>query len=253
MLAGKLKDKLRRREFAVGPLMTMDFWPGYVEVYKKAGVDFMILDLEHGGASWEVAADICRIGRLVDLPIIVRPETAVYYRIRKYLDMGAAGLMIPWVETAEQIQVVQDATFFAPKGRRGPGGPCIFGAPSLDRAGWEEVQDNICIFLQVETPAGIDAMTQIMAHDWIDAVILGGYDLALNSGRDPALRRHPDQVGAITKVIERAQALGKPCGFPAVSIDETMFWRSKGCSVILYSEAVSMVMEKMGEFMHAMQ
>jgi hypothetical protein len=51
MLAGSLKDKLKRRELALGPTMTFDFWTGYLEIYKKVGMDYAVADLEHGSAA----------------------------------------------------------------------------------------------------------------------------------------------------------------------------------------------------------
>jgi 4-hydroxy-2-oxoheptanedioate aldolase len=121
-----LKQKLARRELVVGTLMTLDFWPGYLEIYKSAGLDCVVLDMEHGSASPSVAEELCRIARLIDLPLILRPEASLYHLLRKYLDMGPAGFMIPRVEREEQVQILQEAAFCPPKGRRGPGGPAIY-------------------------------------------------------------------------------------------------------------------------------
>jgi 2-keto-3-deoxy-L-rhamnonate aldolase RhmA len=61
MLANQLKKKLRHGEQAIGTWMTFDFWPGYLEIYKRAGLDCVIVDLEHGSAGYE-AVDRAYVG-----------------------------------------------------------------------------------------------------------------------------------------------------------------------------------------------
>lgn len=252
MLASTLKAKLAARELTIGTWMTFDFWPGYLEIYKRAGLDCVILDMEHGSASLRDAEELCRTARLLDLPLILRAEASVYHVLRKYADMGPAGFMIPWVDREEQVRTLQEAIFCAPKGRRGPGGPCVFGAPSLDRAGWEAIENNFCVMLQVETPAGIEAMKTIMAREWIDAVVLGPYDLSLNLGHCGEMD-HPVVVQAITRVVEQAKEIGKPCGMPVGTLEEARFWRERGCTLFLYSEVTGMVQAQVEQFLQAMR
>jgi 4-hydroxy-2-oxoheptanedioate aldolase len=236
MYASELKAKMRRRELTVGTWLIFDFWPGYLEIYKKAGMDFVILDMEHGSATLTMADDLCRLARVLELPLILRAEASQYPLLRKYIDMGPAGIILPWVESEEQVQTLQDAMFCAPRGRRGPGGPAVLGAPSLDRAGWAAVEESLCVMLQVETPAGVQKMRTVMNRDWIDAVLLGPYDLSLNMGHCGEMR-HPDVVGAITRVIEGAHSIGKPCGMPVGDADDARFWIERGCSLVVGGEA----------------
>src|ERR1700730_4870784 len=132
LLASSLKSRVRNRELTLGPLMTFDFWPGYLEIFKGAGMDFVLLDMEHGSVSLKEAEELCRTARLLDFPLILRPESAQYYVDRKYLDLGPGGLMIPWTERQDQVDSVRDALFVPPRGRRGPGGPAIFANRTLD-------------------------------------------------------------------------------------------------------------------------
>ena len=214
-------------------------------------MDYVILEMEHGAATLTDAGELCRIARLLDLPLLIRAEASVYHLLRKYIDMGPSGLVLPWVDQAEQVQTVRDAMFCAPEGRRGPGGLSVMGANSLDRAGWAEVEENLCVMLQVETPAGIDAMSTIMDHDWIDAVMLGPYDLSLNLGHCGEMR-HPVVVEAIDRVIANAHALDKPCGMPVGSIEDAQFWRARGCELFVYGEATSFARKGASAFLEAM-
>jgi len=240
MLAGELKKKLRSGEITFGTWMTFDFWPGWLEIFKQCGLDCVVLDMEHGAATLEDAAELCRTARLLDFPLILRAEASLYHLLRKYIDMGPAGMMIPWVERQEQIDNLRDAIFCAPQGRRGPGGVSIFGTPSLDRAGWAATEKDFCVMLQVETPAGVEAMDKIMAQDWIDLVCLGPYDLSLNLGHCGEME-HPVVVEAITKVIQKARAMGKPAGMPVGTVEETRFWRERGCTFFPYGDITGLV------------
>ena len=252
MLASTMKTKLRKGELTLGTWMTFDFWPGYLEIYKRAGLDCAILDMEHGAASLPMAENLCRTARLLDFPLILRAEASVYHLLRKYADLGPAGFMLPWVERADQVQTLQDAMFCAPQGRRGPGGPSIFAAPSLDRAGWTAIEESFCVMLQVETPAGLERRKRIMAHDWVDAVVLGPYDLSLNLGHCGEMD-HPVVVEAITRVVNQAREIGKPCGMPVGSLEATRFWQERGCTLILYSEATAMVQQHVEQFIQTVR
>jgi 4-hydroxy-2-oxoheptanedioate aldolase len=252
MYASQLKQKLRKGEQTIGTWMIFDFWPGYLEIYKKTGMDYVILDMEHGAVTLPMAEELCRTARLLDLPLIIRAEASLYHLLRKYIDMGPAGMVLPWVDQAEQVQTVREALFCAPHGRRGPGGVSVMGVNSLDRAGWTEVEESLCVMLQVETPAGIDAMTTIMDHDWVDAVMLGPYDLSLNLGHCGEMR-HPVVVEAIDRVIANAHALGKPCGMPVGSIEDAQFWRSRGCELFVFGEATASARKVATQFLDAMR
>jgi 4-hydroxy-2-oxoheptanedioate aldolase len=156
--------------------------------------------------------------------------------------------MVPAIENVEQVDAVQDAVFFAPKGRRRPGGPASYAVSSWDRAGWDEIEQNFCVFLQVETRAGIDTMKTTMARDWVDAVVVGPYDLSIDMGLVNE-RFHPEQVGAIAQIIENAHEIGKPCGMPSVRLEEIQFWWERGCTLFLYSAPEGMVQAHITEFM----
>jgi 2-keto-3-deoxy-L-rhamnonate aldolase RhmA len=240
MLASSLKGRVRRRQLTLGPMMTFDFWPGYLEIFKSAGMDFVMLDAEHGSCSLRQIEELCRTARLLELPLVLRPETAQYDVIRKYLDMGPAGLMIPWVETQAQINAVQDALFVPPRGRRGPGGAAIFANRSLDRAGWEEVEANLFVMLQIETCAGMANVTSIAAPEWVDAIMPGPYDLSLNLGPCGQLE-HPEVVSALQQIRRAAEDAGKPCGMVVGTEEQALTWMERGFRFFIVSEPAMMV------------
>lgn len=240
LLASSLKSRVRNRELTLGPLMTFDFWPGYLEILKAAGMDFVLLDMEHGSVGLRETEELCRTARLLDFPLILRPESAQYHIIRKYLDMGPGGLMIPWTERQDQVDSVRDALFIPPRGRRGPGGPAIFANRTLDRAGWDEIESNFFVMLQIETQCGLANLASLAQPDWVDAIMPGPYDLSLNLGAT-GQPEHPDVVSTIRRIREDAMAVGKPCGMVVGTAEQASAWIERGFSFFIVSELAMMV------------
>ncbi|MBI3962897.1 MAG: hypothetical protein HY335_09105 [Deinococcus sp.] len=240
MLAAALKARLQEKQLTLGPIMTFDFWPGYLEIFKQVGMHFALLDMEHGSADLKAAEELCRTARLLNFPLILRPEASVYHLIRKYLDMGPSGIMTPWTERQEQVDALHDAVFTPPRGRRGPGGPAIFHNRSLDRQGWDEVEENLFLMPQIESPSGLASMETLLAPDWIDAVMLGPYDLSVNLGHAGQMD-HPEVVAAIEQVHAKAAKLRKPCGMVVGTPEQAKFWIERGFYFFLCSEVSVMV------------
>jgi 2-keto-3-deoxy-L-rhamnonate aldolase RhmA len=245
VLAANLKQQVRSGRLTLGPMMTFDFWPGYLEIFKAAGMDFALLDLEHGCASLRQGEELCRTARLLDLPLIVRPEGSRYHLVRKYLDMGAAGLMIPWVDRCDQVEEVMNGMFVPPRGRRGPGGPAIFANRGLDRQGWEEVESSLFVMIQIETLEGLANLASLAQPAWVDAVMPGPYDLSLNVGPCGEIA-HPEVSGAIVRIRDEAAAIGKPCGMVVGTPEQARPWIDRGFHFFLVSEPAMMVRQYAG-------
>lgn len=252
LLASQLKERIRQRQFTIGPLLSYDFWPGYLDIFQKSGMHYAVLDLEHGSCSLRQAEELCRTARLLGFPLLIRPEACVFHLIKKYLDMGAAGLMIPWTETEEQIGILRDAVFTPPKGRRGPGGPSIEANNSLDRAGWDEVESSLFVMIQIESRRGLENVKTLANHDWIDATMLGPYDLSLNLDLWGQLG-HPDLVEAIRGVRDDSASVGKPCGMVMGRPEQARFWRDEGFPLLLIPDPSYMVRQHLGWFLKEME
>ena len=232
--------------------MTFDFWPGYLEIFKAEGMHFAVLDMEHGSASLRTAEEFCRTARLLDFPLIIRPEASVYHLVRRYLDMGPAGLMLPWTESQEQVEAVRDASFLPPKGRRGPGGPSIQANRSLDRAGWDEIEANLFLMLQIETPTGMQNLPALLAHDWVDATMVGPYDLSLNLDHCGQLD-HPEVVLTIQGIHARSTQMHKPCGMVVGTVDQAKFWIDRGFNFLITGEVSVLVRQQCRHLVQGVQ
>ena len=232
----------------MGVLLSFDFWPGHLEIFKAEAVDYAVLDLEHGSCDLRTTEELCRTARLIDFPLLVRPEASVHHMVKKYMDMGAAGLMLPWTETQQHIETMRDAVFTPPRGRRGPGGPSIFANRSLDRAGWDEVEDSFFLMYQVESPAGVANVRNLAGADWIDATMLGPYDLSLNMSRWGQLD-DPEVVSTIQRVGADSESAGKPCGMVVGTPEKARFWIEAGFRLLLIPDPAFLARQRIHSFL----
>lgn len=178
-----LRRKLDAGEIVTGVLATRHFWPGLVEIVKDAGLDYLIIDLEHLTHEHEKVAEGCAIGRLIDFPVLLRPPQAEFTAIRLAMDLGPCGLLVPSVDSCETMQVIQDAVWMPPRGRRRPGGPGNAWVKDFHYETWKAtVEDALIILPQIETRAGLANAGEIAAHPLTTAIAVGPYDLSASLG-----------------------------------------------------------------------
>ena len=98
--AKRLRDKVSRGELTTGVLAIDHVWPGLVELCERAGLDYLMVDMEHGPCSTEMAAEVCAVGRRSGFPILIRPRANDYTNIRHAIDLGPVGFLLACVESA---------------------------------------------------------------------------------------------------------------------------------------------------------
>jgi len=233
LLASSLKQKLRDGQECVGLFMTFDFWPGYLELAQRNGIDFVIVDKEHGQVDPSHAETLCRTARLLDLPLMMRPQSCSVDPIKQCLDQGAGGLVLPWMERQEQLDVLREAAFCPPRGRHGMGGPAILAASGVRTADWAQIEDNTFIMCQTETPRGIDFAPTLASQDWIDALMLGPYDLSHNMGLLDEYMKSPEHIAAIERIGAIAHEHGKPAGMVVGNGEAAPAWFERGFDLVI--------------------
>jgi len=195
-----LRQKINDKTVALGVLATFHFWPGLVEVAMRAGLDYMIIDLEHLTFNHETVAEACAIGRRADFPILIRPPAAEFTPIRLAMDLGPCGLLVPYVENMEILNIVREAVYMKPRGRRRPGGLGNFWVPNYQYATWkEEVEDDLIIMPQIESVKGLENAAAIARDPLTTAMAVGPYDLSADLGvcwqpNDPKLVEALNQI-----------------------------------------------------------
>ena len=208
-LAARLKSRLDQSQLTTGILVTNHLWLELVEISLNAGLDYMIIDNEHGAFSPELMADVCAVGRLADLAILIRPISHDMSTIRKSIDIGPCGLLLPNVNSAAVLDQVRDAVYMPPRGQRRPGGRGNRWVGDYSHHTWKtEVEDDLIILPQIETREGLTNVGRIAGHELTTAMAIGPYDLSVDLG--VAGKVSGPEIAAATKTIQRvARDAGK--------------------------------------------
>ena len=240
-MTNAVRAKLAAGDTVVGALATDTCDEPLLLILREAGYDFLMLDCEHGAFGWERVANLCRIGRLIELPIVVRCM-ATYEIIRRHLDMGAAGIITPMTERPEQLSALRDACFLPPQGRRGPGGPGNEHVPDFSRQSWQATESSLVLLPQIETRRAMDNL-DLFAEEWLTGAMLGPYDLMMDLGLpfEDYGRPGSEHERAILRIVSGLAERGKPCAMVVGDGEDARRWIDAGCRIVVCGELGDMV------------
>lgn len=204
-----LKQKVASGSLTLGAFAGLHLWPGLIEVSMRAALDYLIIDLEHFTHGHENVADMCAIARMLDFPVLIRPPAADLNQLRLAADLGPCGIVIPYVETTADLDLVQDAIYLKPRGKRRPGGPGNRWLTGFNYEDWKtQVEDDFIVLPQIESKAGLANVDAIARHPITTSMAIGPYDLSADLGIcwQP---NHPTLVDAQKKIRAAARSAGK--------------------------------------------
>ncbi len=229
-------QKLREGKRVVGAMVRMVRNPAVAAVAHNAGLDFIMLDLEHGPYAMETVDDVFKVGRTLGLGCFVRvPELAKGY-VSRSLDCGATGVMVPMLESVEQAHLLVRWAKYPPLGGRGfggVGGHTDFIGIASDRTPAFMAKANVdtITIAQIETAQAIQNIDAIAAEPGIDALLIGPNDLAISMGCVGDLLG--DTVDkAIGKVAAAAKKHGKIFGMHGPD-PLTERWLPRGLTLVM--------------------
>jgi 4-hydroxy-2-oxoheptanedioate aldolase len=182
-----------------------------VEISAGAGFDWLLLDTEHSPNDLENVLGQLQAAAPYDVSAIVRPASNDAVLIKRYLDIGAQTLLIPYVQSAEEARSAVSAVLYPPVGVRG-----VSALTRASRFGRipnyaKRAASQLCLIVQIETRQALDALEAIAATPGVDAIFVGPGDLAASLGHvgEPG---HPEVKAAVESALRRIQACGKPAG-----------------------------------------
>ncbi|PTR05091.1 2-dehydro-3-deoxyglucarate aldolase [Nitrosospira sp. Nsp5] len=213
----QLKSKLARNALTIGSWVTLGH-PAIAEIMAAAGFDWLVLDMEHSVLELSEVQMLIQVLDGQQCPAIVRLTSNHPDQIKRVMDAGAAGVMVPMVKTAADAEAAVQAVYYPPRGRRGVGLARAqgYGARFQEYRHW--LEDNAIIVAMIEHIDAVNDIDSILSVPGIDAYIIGPYDLSGSMGR-PGELDYPDVQSAIEKVREAGRRLGKPGGIHVVEPD----------------------------------
>ena len=224
------KSRLAAGEMLLGSMVTLPS-PAAAEILVEIGYQWLFVDGEHGPLETaEVLAILHAVGDRV--PCIVRVPAAAEVPIKKMLDLGAAGIIAPQVNTAQQAADVVAWCRYAPQGRRGVGLARAHGYGMKFQEYVESANQEISVIVQAEHAEAVENIEQIVQVEGIDAVLLGPYDLAASLGKMGQVD-DPEVTGAIDRITAACQAAGIPLGIFGVSADAIRPYMEKGYNLVV--------------------
>jgi len=206
----KLRAKLKSVGFVAGSVM-FSWSPNVMEVAGYAGLDFMRIDNEHAWRQDASVEHLIRAAHCAGIVPIMRVDRENPYLIRKALETGAGGVIVPDVHTPEEAKAVVSASKFPPRGIRGYSGNCWSAgwgtAAGKDWVEWSDSEPMIGIM--IENHRAMNCIDEILAVEGLDFVLFGPADYAMSLGwRQPA--KDSDEIqGALRRTIEAAKKAGK--------------------------------------------
>lgn len=214
MAASSLKAMARSKDVKIGHFIVEFATPGIGQILKGAGCDFVLFDTEHSGFGFETIKNVLRFMQAADLPTIVRVPSTEYNHIARAADMGAEGVMVPMIGTADQARAVVHSLKYYPDGGRGVALGIAHDryvqGPTLEKLA--AANKKTTLFTQIETAEGVENADEIAAIDGVDCLWIGHFDLSSSLGIPGEFdhKLFKDAVKTVTKACEKhKKALGR--------------------------------------------
>ncbi|MES2183740.1 MAG: aldolase/citrate lyase family protein [Pseudomonadota bacterium] len=224
--------------------------PYVSELIAGAGYDWVLLDNEHTPGDvplmlqqLQALASAVPARGTVPTAAVVRPPWNDAVLIKRYLDIGAQTLLLPFVQNAGEARAAVNATRYAPDGIRGMGGS--MRASNYGRTGdyVARAHEELCVLVQVETREALAEIEAIAAVDGIDGIFIGPADLSASMGF-PGNAGHPEVRAAIDDAIRRIRACGKAPGI--LMVDEAYARQCLANGALFVAVAVDMLLLRSG-------
>ncbi len=220
-----LKEKLQKGQVPIGTFVGLGD-PFVAESLSRLGFDWLLIDGEHAPLGLETMQQMMQAMNGSNCTPIVRPEWNDMVIIKRVLDIGAHGVVVPWVNTKEQAEYAVRACKYPPEGLRGCGPR---RAALFDPDYCKTANDEVLIIVQIETREAVSNIDDILSVKGIDACYIGPFDLSQSFGCHPPQfgnskfeHDNPEYIECFDKVVAAAKKWGKPSGMWTSA--ETVKW-----------------------------
>ena len=220
MRTNAVKAALARGEAQVGTWLSLCS-PFVARYMARVGFPWLTVDVEHSPVNWESAALMfAQIADAGCLPLARVPSNS-HENIKRALDNGAAGIVVPMVNTREEAERAVAATRYPPEGNRSVGGSLHYMNFDASPAEYyARASDEILVVLQTEHVQAVENATEICSVPGVDAIFIGPNDLLQSMNKTPAMETDdPEFVAALETLRETAQRHGVAPGLHTASVE----------------------------------
>ena len=215
-----LKQKLKNKKLTIGSWITIGN-TSIAEILSNAGYDWLVVDLEHTTISLEQAGELIRTIDLSGISSLVRITSNDENQIKRVMDAGAQGIVVPMVKSVKDAKSAVAATRYPPLGNRGVGLARAqgYGTSFQEYLSWQsDMNDGPVVVVQIEHIEAVDNLKEILAVEGVDAFIIGPYDLSCSMSI-PGEFDHPEFKQTIKNIIEIGQKADAVSGLHVVEPD----------------------------------
>tara|TARA_Y100001960_G_C14711879_1_gene847463 strand:- start:866 stop:1633 length:768 start_codon:yes stop_codon:yes gene_type:complete len=209
-----LKSKLKNNVLTVGSWITLAH-PAIAEIMSKRGFDWVVVDLEHSVTTIREAEELIRVIDLCGSVPLVRLSSNDPVQIKRVMDAGAAGIILPMVRSIDDINKAFSAIHYPYTGTRGVGLARAQGYGAKFQEYKEWLDKNAVLIAQIENIDAINNIESILSSEKTDGYLIGPYDLSA-SMNIPGELEHSDVLAALKKVKDTGLSLNKPGGLHLV-------------------------------------
>jgi len=207
--------------------------PYTAEIMAREGFDFLAIDLEHAPTDIAILLELVRAMDGTGVQPFVRAPWNDFVAIKKILDTGVSGVIVPYVNTREEAEMAVQACKYPPQGIRGmSGSPRAAGYGRQAMEYLKRANAEIMVITQVETATAVENLDAILAVDDLDGVFIGPMDLATSMGYFGDASQAPVQE-AIAVVEQKVLAAGKVLGSIAATWDQAKAKYDKGYQMLM--------------------
>lgn len=240
-----MKRALKEGKVVFGPMVSEIRSPGLAVLFAQAGFDYFFIDMEHSCFSYETVSDMIMSGRAAGIPAIVRPVSRkAHEALSRPLDSGAAGLLVPQIQTRDDVERVVRWCRYQPLGERGMAlsrQHTFFDAGDTMET-MARLNEEVLIALQIEHRDAVENLPDLLSVPGIDAAFVGPSDLSASLGK-PGQSSDPEVEAAIRRVIEVSEAHGVIPGIHTSSIEKAKYWIDQGMKMIGFYTDIKIILQ----------
>jgi 4-hydroxy-2-oxoheptanedioate aldolase len=241
MHRNRVRAALREGRAVSGPIVNEARSVGTVKMMAVAGHDFLFFDMEHAMFNWETILNLVQMALACGISPLVRVTDLSYPLVARALDTGAQGIIIPRVETREQVEQAVSYAKYPPIGRRGAGGEARNAYERRDvRTAVEESNAETLVVVQVESGTGVANLESIASVPGLDVVCVGPQDLSISLDVHGQFG-HPLFVKTMEQIVETCARHGVAVGMVEREASALQRWYNMGVRFLVCNNDGNMI------------